>query len=160
MAGTEQGVTSPQATFSACFGQPFLVLHPTRYAEMLSDKISHHKANAWLVNTGWVGRSVTKGGQRCPLKYTRAILNAIHDGTLAKAKYENLDVFNLSVPVSCPGVPAEILNPAKAWQGSVEEFNAEISELAKLFNKNFDKYKDQASKDVVVCNPLDDKTDL
>jgi phosphoenolpyruvate carboxykinase (ATP) len=153
MAGTEDGVTSPQATFSACFGQPFLILHPTRYAEMLSDKITHHKANAWLVNTGWVGRSVTKGGRRCPLKYTRAILNAIHDGTLAKGKYENFDVFNLSIPVACAGVPDEILNPAKAWQGSAEEFKAEIMELAKLFDKNFNKYKDQASKDVIV-NPL------
>jgi phosphoenolpyruvate carboxykinase (ATP) len=153
MAGTEQGVTSPEATFSACFGQPFLVLHPTRYAQMLSEKITSHKANAWLINTGWVGRSVTKGGQRCPLKYTRAILNAIHDGTLAKAKYENLDVFNLSVPVKCPGVPDEILNPAKAWQGSATEFKSEISELAKLFSKNFDKYKDQATKEVIAAGP-------
>ena len=117
---------------------------------MLSEKIAHHKANAWLVNTGWVGRSVSKGGQRCPLKYTRAILNAIHNGTLAKAKYENLEVFNLRVPVSCPGVPDEILNPGKAWQGSAAEFKSEISELAKLFSKNFDKYKDQASKEVIV----------
>lgn len=117
---------------------------------MLSEKIAKHKANAWLVNTGWVGRSVTKGGQRCPLKYTRAILNAIHDGTLAKAEYETLDVFNLRVPKSCPGVPPEILNPAKAWQGSAQEFNSEIQDLAKLFAKNFDKYKDQASKEVIV----------
>jgi len=150
MAGTEQGVTAPEATFSACFGQPFLVLHPTRYAHMLSEKISQHKANAWLVNTGWVGRSVTKGGQRCPLKYTRAILNAIHDGSLAKAEYETLDVFNLKVPKSCPGVPDEILNPAKAWQGSAQEFKSEIQDLASLFSKNFDKYKDQASKEVIV----------
>jgi len=150
MAGTEDGVTEPQATFSACFGQPFLVLHPTRYAQMLSEKIAHHKANAWLVNTGWVGRSVSKGGQRCPLKYTRAILNAIHDGSLAKAKYETFDVFNLNVPTKCAGVPDEILNPAKAWQGSADEFKSEIRTLASLFVKNFDKYKDQASKDVLV----------
>jgi len=152
MAGTEQGVTAPEATFSACFGQPFLVLHPTRYAKMLSEKITHHKANAWLINTGWVGRSVAKGGQRCPLKYTRAILNAIHDGTLAKAKYETFEVFNLAVPTACPGVPHEILNPAKAWQGSTTELKSEISDLAKLFAKNFDKYKDQASKEVIVSS--------
>jgi len=121
---------------------------------MLSEKIAKHKANAWLVNTGWVGRSVTKGGQRCPLKYTRAILNAIHDGTLAKAQYETLDVFNLNVPTACPGVPDEILNPAKAWQGSAAEFKGEISELARLFVKNFDKYKDQASKEVIVLSFL------
>jgi len=153
MAGTEQGVTAPEATFSACFGQPFLVLHPTRYAKMLSEKITHHKANAWLINTGWVGRSVAKGGQRCPLKYTRAILNAIHDGTLAQAKYETFDVFNLAVPTACPGVPSEILNPAKAWQGSATELKSEISDLAKLFVKNFDKYKDQASKEVISAGP-------
>lgn len=153
MAGTEQGVTAPEATFSACFGQPFLVLHPTRYAKMLSEKIAHHKANAWLVNTGWVGRSVTKGGQRCPLKYTRAILNAIHDGTLAKTEYETFEVFNLRVPTSCPGVPDEILNPGKAWQGSASEFHSEISDLAKLFQKNFDKYKDQADKEVLAAGP-------
>ena len=121
---------------------------------MLSDKITHHKANAWLVNTGWVGRSVTKGGQRCPLKYTRAILNAIHDGTLAKAKYENFGVFNLNIPVVCAGVPDEVLNPAKAWQGSAVEFKSEVTELAKLFAQNFDKYKDHASKDVLVTPPL------
>ena len=74
MAGTEEGVTEPQATFSACFGQPFLVLHPMKYAQQLSDKISEHNANAWLLNTGWVGSSVAQGGKRCPLKYTRAIL--------------------------------------------------------------------------------------
>jgi phosphoenolpyruvate carboxykinase (ATP) len=154
MAGTEQGVTEPEATFSACFGQPFLVLHPTRYAQMLSEKIAHHKANAWLVNTGWVGRSVSKGGQRCPLKYTRAILNAIHDGTLAEAKYEKLDVFNLNVPVSCAGVPNEILNPGRAWQGSASEFKTEITELAKLFDQNFQKYRDQATADVIVFYSL------
>ena len=150
VAGTEQGVTAPVATFSACFGQPFLVLHPTRYAEMLSERISHHKANAWLINTGWVGRSFNKGGQRCPLKYTRAILDAIHDGTLAKVKYEDFAVFNLRVPVSCPGIPNDLLNPAKAWQGSAEEFQSEVLELAALFRENFNQYKDQASMEVIV----------
>lgn len=156
VAGTEQGVTAPVATFSACFGQPFLMLHPTRYAQMLSERISHHKANAWLINTGWAGHSFHKGGQRCPLKYTRAILDAIHGGTLVDVEYENFAVFNLSVPVSCPGIPNELLNPAKAWQGSAGEFRSEVLELARLFNENFNQYKDQASREVIV-HPKDER---
>jgi len=150
VAGTEQGVTAPSATFSACFGQPFLVLHPVHYAQMLSDKISHHKAAAWLINTGWVGHSVKNGGRRCPLKYTRAILDAIHDGSLAQQKFENLEVFNLQVPVSCANVPSELLNPAKAWIGTQEEFHSELHELAEEFQYNFEKYHDQTPKDVIV----------
>ena len=150
VAGTEQGVTEPQATFSACFGQPFLVLHPAYYAQMLSDKISHHKATAWLINTGWVGQSVTKGGKRCPLEYTRAILDAIHDGTLAQAKFEKLEVFNMQIPVSCGRVPADLLNPVKAWIGTREEFELELHELAQEFQHNFEKYHDQTPEEVIV----------
>ena len=90
MAGTEQGVTEPESTFSSCYGQPFLALHPMRYAEMLADKITKQHADAWLLNTGWTGSSYVSGGQRCPLKYTRAILDAIHDGSLHKAEFETL----------------------------------------------------------------------
>jgi phosphoenolpyruvate carboxykinase (ATP) len=151
--GTEQGVSSPEATFSACFGQPFLVLHPIRYAQLLSEKILQHKVNAWLVNTGWTGRSVMKGGKRCPLKYTRAILDAIHDGSLAKADYETLEIFNLQVPVSCPGVPTELLNPAKSEQRTAKEFHSEIFELAKLFIQNFEHYKSQASTEIIAGGP-------
>lgn len=150
VGGTEQGITAPEACFSACFGQPFLVLHPVRYAEMLSDRIDHHKANAWLVNTGWIGSSVVHGGKRCPLKYTRAILDAIHDGSLAHAEYEVLPVFNLSVPLSCHGVPSNLLNPVKAWTGTPEEFEREILELASLFKRNFLNYRDQTSDEVLV----------
>lgn len=114
MAGTEDGVTEPQATFSACFGQPFLALHPMRYAQMLSDKITEHKANVWLLNTGWVGASATKGGRRCPLKYTRAILDAIHSGELAQQEYETYETFNLQVPKTAPGVPDQFLNPSNS----------------------------------------------
>lgn len=153
MAGTEEGVTEPQATFSACFGQPFLVLHPMRYAQQLSDKISQHKANAWLLNTGWVGASAAKGGKRCPLKYTRAILDAIHNGELNKVEYENFPVFNLNVPKSCPGVPAEILNPANAWTEGTESFNAEVKKLAGKFSENFSKYADEATAEVRAAGP-------
>lgn len=153
MAGTEDGVTEPQATFSACFGQPFLALHPMRYARMLADKIEKHQANAWLLNTGWVGAGYTQGGKRCPLKYTRAILDAIHSGELAKVEYENYEVFNLQVPKSCPGVPAELLHPQKAWTSGEENFHEEVGKLAKLFAENFKKYESEATDEAIKAAP-------
>jgi phosphoenolpyruvate carboxykinase (ATP) len=153
MAGTEDGVTEAQATFSSCFAQPFLALHPMRYAKMLADKISEHKANAWLLNTGWVGASATKGGRRCPLRYTRAILDAIHSGELANAEYEVYDTFNLYIPKAVPGVPAELLNPKKSWSAGEADFKVEVSKLGKLFNENFTKYADQATADVIAAGP-------
>ncbi|MCJ1325086.1 Protein kinase C-like 1 [Thelotrema lepadinum] len=152
MAGTEDGVTEPQATFSSCFAQPFLALHPMRYAKMLADKITHHKANAWLLNTGWVGAGATTGGKRCPLKYTRAILDSIHSGELAKAEYETYQTFNLHVPKSCSNVPDELLNPAKSWAGTTA-FDDEVTKLAKLFNENFEKYSSEATLEVIKAGP-------
>ncbi|BFZ59767.1 Protein kinase C-like 1 [Saitoella coloradoensis] len=152
MAGTEEGVTEPEATFSACFGQPFLTLHPTRYAEMLAKKMEEHKANAWLINTGWVGKGQIHGGQRCPLKYTRAILNAIHNGELAKVEYEEFEVFGLPVPKTCPGVPDDILNPGTSWEGP-GAFSEEVGKLAELFQKNFEKYADAASPEIKAAGP-------
>jgi phosphoenolpyruvate carboxykinase (ATP) len=152
MAGTEQGVTEPQATFSSCFAQPFLALHPMRYASMLADKIDAHKANAWLLNTGWVGAGASTGGKRCPLRYTRAILDAIHSGELAKVEYENYGIFNLQVPKTCSGVPDDLLNPAKSWTGKAN-FTGEVSKLAQLFNDNFKKYSDQATDAVIAAGP-------
>jgi len=153
MAGTEDGVTEPQATFSSCFAQPFLALHPMRYARMLADKIAQHKANAWLLNTGWVGAGATTGGKRCPLKYTRAILDAIHSGELAKADYETYETFNLFVPTTCPGVPDELLNPQKSWVGTAD-FKGEVNKLADLFNENFKKYSDEATAEVIAAGPV------
>lgn len=153
MAGTEDGVTEPQATFSACFGQPFLALHPMRYAGMLADKIEHHQANAWLLNTGWVGAGATSGGKRCPLKYTRAILDAIHSGDLAKVEYENYDKFNLQVPKTCPGVPSELLHPQKAWAAGEDKFHEEVGKLAKLFKENFKKYESEATTEAINAAP-------
>lgn len=150
VAGTEAGVDRPEVAFSACFGQPFLLLHPTVYAEMLSKKITEHKAKAWLVNTGWVGHSVNKGGRRINLKYTRAILDAIHDGSLEKAPFENFATFNLRIPLSCPKIPDKLLNPAKCWEGTEEEFQFEVAELAKLFRDNFVRFQDRTSAEVVV----------
>lgn len=153
VAGTEEGVTEPTATFSACFGQPFLVLHPMSYAKELAVKINEHKANAWLLNTGWTGNSVARGGQRCPLKYTRAILNAIHSGELAKAEYENLEVFNLKVPKAVPNVPAELLNPSKSWKWGSEDFRSELIKLGQKFNDNFKRFADQATPEVLAAAP-------
>lgn len=153
MAGTEEGVTEPQAVFSACFGQPFLVLHPMKYAQQLSDKITQHKANAYLLNTGWVGASAARGGSRCPLKYTRAILDAIHSGALNSVDYEEFPVFSLNVPKTVPGVPAEILNPANAWTEGKESFSKEVASLATKFAENFEKYADQATAEVKAAGP-------
>ncbi|KAK9457389.1 ATP-utilizing phosphoenolpyruvate carboxykinase [Dipodascopsis uninucleata] len=153
MAGTEDGVTEPQATFSACFGQPFLVLHPMRYAQMLSDRMAKHKARAWLLNTGWTGQSAAKGGSRCPLKYTRAILDAIHSGELANVEFERFGVFNLNIPKSCPNVPSEILNPSKSWKGGISEFSDEVRKLGGLFAENFKKYESGATKEVIAAGP-------
>ncbi|KAG4421022.1 hypothetical protein IFR04_005891 [Cadophora malorum] len=153
MAGTEDGVTEPQATFSSCFAQPFLALHPMRYAKMLADKIEHHKANAWLLNTGWVGAGATTGGKRCPLKYTRAILDAIHSGELAKVEYENYETFNLAVPKTCTNVPSELLNPRNAWSQGHDSFKEEVTKLGGLFVENFKKYSDEATEDVIKAGP-------
>ena len=148
----EQDLVTGQAHFIPCFGQPFLVLHPIRYAQMLMDKITQHKATAWLVNTGWVGRSLSKGGQRFPLQYTRAILNAIHDGSLLQGTFEMFDVFNLRIPTACRTIPSELLNPYKAWDGAGAEFRSEVLGLARLFKENFANYETFLSQEIVVCS--------
>lgn len=153
MAGTEVGVTEPEATFSACFGQPFLVLHPMKYAQQLSDKMSQHSSTAWLLNTGWSGQSYVKGGKRCPLKYTRAILDAIHSGELSQQEFETYPTFGLQVPKTCPGVPKEVLNPSKFWASGTEDFNTEVTNLAQLFMENFEKYSAGCTAEVVAAGP-------
>lgn len=150
--GTEEGITEPISTFSACFGQPFLVLHPMQYATMLAEKLTKFGASAYLINTGWVGGDYRKAS-RCPLKYTRAILDAIHSGELADAEYETMPVFNLRVPTSVTGVPADILNPVKSWLGTKAEFEADVQELAVQFNKNFEKYAEGCSEAVKKAAP-------
>ncbi|RKF56593.1 Phosphoenolpyruvate carboxykinase [Erysiphe neolycopersici] len=154
MAGTEDGVTEPQATFSSCFAQPFLALHPMRYAKMLADKIEQHNVNAWLLNTGWIGASVATGGKRCPLKYTRAILDAIHSGELTKVEYETYEIFGLRIPKTCPGVPSEILNPRNVWSAGYDNFTTEVKKLGALFNANFVKYSDEATEEVKAAGPV------
>lgn len=153
MAGTEQGVTEPEATFSSCFGQPFLALHPMKYATMLAEKMAKHNANAWLINTGWTGSSYVSGGKRCPLKYTRAILDSIHDGSLAKEKYETLPTFNLEIPTRVNNVPSELLNPAKNWIEGEAKYTSAVQNLAQLFVENFKTYQDRATSQVLSAGP-------
>ncbi len=114
VAGTEDGVTEPSATFSACFGAAFLVWHPSKYAELLAEKIEKHKVNVWLVNTGWIGGAYGKGS-RIKLKYTRAMIDAIHSGELLKSSFINETVFGLQIPSQCPDVPDDILIPENLW---------------------------------------------
>ena len=152
VAGTEQGVTEPEATFSACFGAAFMVLHPARYAELLAEKIKKHGSQAWLINTGWTGGSYGTG-QRMKLKYTRAIIDAIHDGSLQNVETKVDSVFGLAVPQECPGVPAELLNPRSTWKDP-QAFDDKAKKLAGLFHNNFSKYESGASEEIKKAGPL------
>jgi phosphoenolpyruvate carboxykinase (ATP) len=151
VAGTEVGVTEPEATFSPCFGGPFLVWHPAKYAELLADKMREHKANAWLVNTGWSGGAYGTGA-RMSLKYTRAIIDAVHDGSLAKSATETDPVFGLDVPTECANVPAEILIPKNTWSDK-DAFDTTANKLASLFSNNFKKYESDASEAIKSAGP-------
>ncbi|ORX94624.1 ATP-utilizing phosphoenolpyruvate carboxykinase [Basidiobolus meristosporus CBS 931.73] len=152
IAGTEEGVTEPQATFSACFGQPFLVWHPVKYASMLAEKMKEHNTNVWLVNTGWNGGAYGVGS-RISLKYSRAIIDAIHNGELAQAEFENYPIFNIEIPKSVSNVPSEVLNPSAAWKGTKESYVATVEKLAGLFNDNFKLYADQATPEILAAGP-------
>ncbi|GIV40828.1 MAG: hypothetical protein KatS3mg034_0138 [Vicingaceae bacterium] len=151
VAGTEAGITEPQTTFSACFGQPFLPLHPTYYAEMLGKKIEQHNVNIWLVNTGWTGGPYGVGS-RIKLKYTRAMINAALNGDLDNVEYWETPFFGLQVPVSVPGVPDEILNPRNTWKNP-DEFDRKAMELAEKFVKNFEKYRSFANEEILTAAP-------
>ncbi len=151
VAGTEMGVTEPSATFSPCFGGPFLVWHPTRYAEMLAELIRTHGARVWLVNTGWSGGSYGTGS-RMKLRFTRAIVDAIHNGSLADAPTRQDPVFQFQVPTECAGVPTEILTPRDTW-ASAEAYDAKATHLSSLFRKNFEQYADVASAAVRSAGP-------
>jgi phosphoenolpyruvate carboxykinase (ATP) len=152
VAGTEMGVTEPQATFSPCFGGPFLVWRPSKYAELLAAKMQQHKASAWLVNTGWSGGAYGVGA-RMKLKLTRAIITAIHSGELARAEMVKDPIFGFSVPTACPGVPAEILVPRNTWSDKAS-YDATARKLAGLFRDNFEKYADGASAEVRAAGPV------
>ena len=138
LAGTETGVTEPQASFSPCFGGPFLPRHPQDYAKMLADRVREHNANVWLLNTGWTGGGYGVG-HRFQLKYTRAMVTSILDGTLNKGEFETEEAFGLHIPKAVPGVPSELLKPRDAWADK-DAYDKEASRLASLFRKNDAEY--------------------
>ncbi|MBP6629545.1 MAG: phosphoenolpyruvate carboxykinase (ATP) [Kofleriaceae bacterium] len=151
VAGTEVGVKDPEATFSPCFGGPFLVWHPTKYAEMLAEKLRRHGAQTWLVNTGWSGGGHGVGA-RMKLKYTRAIVDAIHSGALDQVATVEDPIFGLAVPTSCPEVPTEILVPRNTWADKAA-YDAQAKKVAGLFRDNFKKYEGQASLEIKAAGP-------
>ncbi len=151
VAGTEKGITEPQATFSTCFGAPFMPLHPSKYAEMLGEKIAKHNVKCWLVNTGWTGGPYGVGN-RISIKYTRALLNAALEGKLDNVEYRIDPIFNLSVPTVCEGVPSEILDPKNTWEDKAAYDNTAKS-TAKKFVENFKKYEAYVTEDVIKSGP-------
>jgi len=151
VAGTEMGVTDPEATFSPCFGGPFLVWHPARYAELLAQKIKNHNAAVWLVNTGWSGGPFGVGA-RMKLAYTRAIIDAIHSGELRDAETETDPLFRFEVPTQCSGVPSGLLNPRNTWADPTA-YDAKAHKLAHLFAANFAQYESGTTQDVLMAGP-------
>ncbi len=151
VAGTEMGVTEPQATFSPCFGGPFLVWHPSKYAELLAAKMKKHNARVWLVNTGWSGGAYGTG-KRISLKHTRAIIDAIYSGALAKAKTQRDATFGFELIAECPNVPSGILVPRNAWADK-SAYDATARKLAGLFKENFKNYATGAGAEVKAAGP-------
>ena len=151
MAGVLSGNESTTATFSACFGEIFLTRHPTVYAGLLAEKLAKHKPNVYLVNTGWINGKFGVG-QRIPMKFTRAIIDAINNGEIEKAELTDFPVFNLKIPKGVTGVPSEILDPSKSWKDKTG-YKASIEELADKFNKNFEKYAGKVTKEVIAAAP-------
>jgi len=144
VAGTERGVNEPTATFSACFGEAFLPLHPTDYAKLLGEKIDKHNVNVYLVNTGWTGGAYGTG-KRMSIKNTRACINGILDGKINDSEFENLDIFNLQIPKTLDGVDTKVLNPRNTWQDT-SKYDEAALKLANMYVENFKKYLTADSK--------------
>lgn len=151
IAGTEVGIKEPVPTFSACFGAPFMPLHPTQYAEMLGSRMEAHKVNVWLINTGWTGGKYGVG-KRMKLPLTRAMITAALNGELDNAKFDVHPSFGVLIPQSCPNVPSEILNPRDTW-GNKEEYDKQANHLAELFLHNFEEFKGFASQAILDGAP-------
>jgi phosphoenolpyruvate carboxykinase (ATP) len=151
VAGTERGVTEPQATFSSCFGAVFLVWHPTKYADMLGNLIDQHRSQVWLLNTGWTGGAFGVG-KRMKLSYTRAMVHAILRGDLAKAECDVDPVFGLPIPCEIKDVPADVLRPRDTWPDK-NAYDAQAKKLAAMFRKNFEKFGSYASDSVKAAGP-------
>ena len=155
LAGTERGITQPKETFSQCFGAPFMPLHATNYAEMLGNKITQHNTKVYLINTGWYGGPYGIG-KRIDLKYTRSMVTAVINGELDKRSFKFHQIFNLEIPLECPGVPNQILDPAQTWNNQKEYVQA-ATKLANLFIQNFQKFGEVSQK-IIDAGPK--KVDL
>ena len=151
VAGTERGITEPEATFSACFGAAFLTLHPIKYAELLKDKIIKHNCNTYLVNTGWTGGPYGEG-QRISIQDTRKCIDAILNGTINEVKFREDSLFNLKVPMGLPGVNTEIFVPKLTWEDK-EKYDQKAGELAEMFKNNFKKYSNYKGIDYTEFGP-------
>ncbi len=149
VAGTEKGLKGPEATFSTCFGAPFMPRHPSVYGNLLRDLIARHHVDCWLVNTGWTGGGVGTG-RRMPIRVTRRLLTAALDGSLAKADFRRDPYFGFAVPTSVPGVEPHILYPVKTWQDKAA-FAATAKSLVEMFQANFKRF--EAHVDADVCAP-------
>jgi phosphoenolpyruvate carboxykinase (ATP) len=152
VAGTEKGVTGPEATFSTCFGHPFLPLHPSVYGNMLKELIAKHNVDCWLVNTGWTGGQYGVGS-RMPIKATRTLVRAAINGELDNAETRQDPIFGLHVPVSVPGVDAKLLDPVQTWPDPAQ-FEETARKLADAFRENFKQYESMVSPAVVAAGPL------
>jgi phosphoenolpyruvate carboxykinase (ATP) len=151
VAGTERGVTEPKATFSTCFGAPFMVLHPAVYAKFLGERIARHGSRVWLVNTGWSGGPYGVG-KRMKISHTRAIIRAVLNDELDDVPYETDPVFNLDVPQAVPGVPPGVLKPRSTWNDALA-YDAQARKLARMFAENFKAFDGEAAADVKAAGP-------
>ena len=151
VAGTERGVNEPQATFSTCFGAPFMTQHPGVYAELLGEKIEKHRAKCWLINTGWTGGPYGVGS-RIKIAYTRAMINAVMNGDLLGIDFLTDPVFGLQIPLQCPGVPPEVLNPRNTWKDK-SAYDDQARRLASMFNENFRQFEKQVTSAVLETAP-------
>lgn len=151
VAGTEKGITEPSPTFSACYGGPFMPLHPQRYAQLLGERLERHGTQVWLINTGWTGGPAGEG-QRIAIPYTRAMVNAVLDGRLDETATWMHPVFGVRVPEACPGVPTELLNPRDTWHDP-QAYDTQAKKLAALFRENFERFADGVSEPIRNAAP-------
>jgi phosphoenolpyruvate carboxykinase (ATP) len=151
VAGTEKGIKEPQATFSNCFGGPFMVHHPSVYAKLLGEKIEKHQVDCWMVNTGWTGGPYG-AGERMKIAYTRKMVDELLSGSLNNVAYEVDPVFGLRIPQTCPGVPEEVLNPRNTWKDSAA-YDQQAQKLAAMFQKNFKQFADGVPPEVLAAGP-------
>jgi phosphoenolpyruvate carboxykinase (ATP) len=151
VAGTEKGVTEPKATFSTCFGAPFLPLNPNVYARMLGEKIARHQSRVWLVNTGWTGGPYGVGS-RMKISHTRAMITAALGGHLDKAQYHRHSIFNIDVPSTCPGVPSDVLDPRSTWTDGAA-YDEQARKLAAMFTENFKTFENDVPPSVKEAGP-------